>query len=217
VISYVTCSTSLQEDNVADDMNPRHLSRRQFLGGAAAVAAGGTLGLESVYGQQRQTAATDGVVDIVLVNGKIHTMDANNRIVSQVFIRDGRFAAVSNNVGAQGNVRRIDLKGRTVIPGLIDAHNHIVLVGNRPGWHTPLEHVFTIPDAIAELKTRSAQVPRGEFITTVGPVSRLHRAAREPTVRAKCGSRAKASWSEPMARSRGLHLHSRYRPCAKNC
>jgi hypothetical protein len=158
---------------VAEHITPKRLSRRQFLESAAALAAGSTLGLRSGYGQQRQTAATDAVVDLVLFNGKIHTMDANNRIVSQVFIRNGRFAVVSDNVGNQGNVRRVDLKGRTVIPGLIDAHNHIVLVGNRPGWHTPLEHVFTIPDAIAELKTRSTQVPRGEFITTVGPVSAM--------------------------------------------
>jgi predicted amidohydrolase YtcJ len=60
-----------------------------------------------------------------------------------------------------------------VIPGIIDAHNHIVLVGNRPGWHTPLEHVFTIPDAIAALNARSAAVPPGEFITTIGPVSAM--------------------------------------------
>jgi len=60
-----------------------------------------------------------------------------------------------------------------MIPGIIDAHNHIVLVGNRPGWHTPLEHVFTIPDAIAALKTRSADVPRGEFITTIGPMAAM--------------------------------------------
>ena len=92
-------------------------------------------------------------------------MDAANRIVSQALIQNGRFAAVGNNVSIPRNVRRIDLKGKTVIPGIIDAHNHIVLVGNRPGWHTPLEHVFTIPDAIAALKARSAGVPAGEFIT----------------------------------------------------
>src|SRR5215470_9508562 len=70
-------------------------------------------------------------------------------------------------------MRRVDLKGRVMIPGLIDAHNHIVLVGNRPGWHTPLEHVFTIPDAIAALKDRSREVPAGEFITTIGPVAAM--------------------------------------------
>src|SRR5689334_18919575 len=100
-------------------------------------------------------------------------MDANRQVVSQVLIRNGRFAAVGNNVPRQGNVRTINLMGKTVIPGLIDAHNHIVLVGNRPGWHTPLEHVLSIPEAIAALKARVADVPRGEFITTVGPVSAM--------------------------------------------
>jgi predicted amidohydrolase YtcJ len=97
-------------------------------------------------------------------------MDAAATVVSQVLMQRGRFAAVGNSLSARG-ARRIDLKGRTVIPGLIDAHNHIVLVGNRPGWHTPLEHVFTIPDAIAALQQRTAGVPAGEFITTVGPVA----------------------------------------------
>jgi predicted amidohydrolase YtcJ len=89
-------------------------------------------------------------------------------------VRNGRFAAVGDNLPAPGRgIRRIDLKGKTVIPGLIDAHNHIVLVGNRPGWHTPLEHVFTIPDAIAALRKRAAGVPPGEFITTIGPIAAM--------------------------------------------
>src|SRR6185503_8718957 len=87
-------------------------------------------------------------------------------------IRNGRFAAVGNNVAAQG-VKRIDLKGRTVIPGLIDAHDHIVLVGNRPGWHVLQEDVFTIPDAVKRYQAKAAEVPAGEFITTVGPISAM--------------------------------------------
>src|SRR5215831_20498512 len=151
-----------------------HFSRRRFLGGAAAAALGHTLDVEGLLAQAPRAPAADEAADLVLVNGSIHTMDAANRVVSQVVVRDGRFAAVGNNVPAQGRgVRRIDLKGKTVIPGLIDAHNHIALVGNRPGWHTPLEHVFTIPDAIAALKIRAAEVPRGEFITTVGPVAAM--------------------------------------------
>ena len=73
-------------------------------------------------------------------------------MVSQVLIQNGRVAAVGNSIPIpRGRIMRIDLKGKTVIPGLIDAHNHIVLVGNRQSWHTPLEHVFTIPEAIAAL------------------------------------------------------------------
>ena len=150
------------------------LWRRQFLGGAGALAFSGFSGAK-LLAQPRPTTATD----LALVNGKIHTMDPSNRVVSQMLIQNGHFVAVGNNISVpRGNVRRIDLKGKTVIPGLIDAHNHIVLVGNRPGWHTPLEHVFTIPDAIAALNARSAGVPPGEFITTIGPTSAMQFAER---------------------------------------
>jgi predicted amidohydrolase YtcJ len=148
------------------------LSRRQFLGTAAALSLGGGSGSAKLFAQQR--GAAEDTRDLALTNGRIHTMDANNRIVSQALIRNGRFVAVADNVGAQGNnVRVVNLQGKTVIPGIIDAHNHIVLVGNRPGWHTPLEHVFTIPDAIAVLKTRAAGVPAGEFVTTIGPLAAM--------------------------------------------
>src|SRR5215467_2370413 len=150
-----------------------NFSRRRFLGGAAVGALGQTLP-DKLFAQAPRGTVLDEATDLVFVNGRIHTMDAANRVVSQVVVRDGRFAAVGNNVPAQGRgVRRVDLKGKTVIPGLIDAHNHIVLVGNRPGWHTPLEHVFTIPDAIAALKKRAVGVPAGEFITTIGPVAAM--------------------------------------------
>jgi predicted amidohydrolase YtcJ len=146
------------------------LSRRQFIGGASAIALGPLSGAVKLDAQ----TPGNGASDLGLINGRIHTMDPANRVVSQVLIRNGRFAAVGNNaVRRGGGLRVVDLRGRTVIPGIIDAHNHIVLVGNRPGWHTPLEHVLTIPDAIAVLKTRAAGVPAGEFITTVGPISAM--------------------------------------------
>src|ERR1043166_8613529 len=136
------------------------LSRREFLGATSALTLG-SLGIPQLSGQSQ---------DLLLFNGRIHTMDSGSRVVSQVLIRNGRFEAVANGISTRG-ARRIDLKGRTAIPGLIDAHNHIVLVGTRPGCPTPLEHVFTIPEAIAALQARSAMVPRGEFVTTVGPVA----------------------------------------------
>jgi len=122
---------------------------------------------------QARLAGPPQVADLHLVNGRFHTMDAATRVVSQVWIRNGRFAAVGNNLSTQGNPRRVDLRGRTVIPGIVDAHNHIVLVGNRPGWHTPLEHVFTIQDSVAALKARASGVPAGEMITCVGPLAAM--------------------------------------------
>src|SRR5262245_36732028 len=121
-------------------MTKGRFSRRWFLGGAGIAALAHTLGLENLLAQAPRATAPDDATDLLLVNGSIHTMDAANRVVSQALVRNGRFAAVGNTAAAQARgIRRIDLKGKTVIPGLIDAHNHIVLVGNRPGWHTPLE------------------------------------------------------------------------------
>jgi predicted amidohydrolase YtcJ len=115
---------------------------------------------------------------LALVNGRIHTMDAKNRVVSEVLIENGRFVEVGRKVDRSGRVKVIDLRGKTVIPGIIDAHNHIVLVGNRPGRHIGMEHVFTLPEALDEYRAFAASldkagVPIDEFVTTIGPISAI--------------------------------------------
>ena len=120
---------------------------------------------------------------LVLTNARIYTMDGSNRVVDEVLVKDGRFVEVGKKVDRAGRVPVIDARGRTVIPGIIDAHVHVVLVGNRPGWHTPMEHVFTIPDAITAYQARVADVPPGDFITTIGPISAMQFAEqRLPTL-----------------------------------
>jgi predicted amidohydrolase YtcJ len=111
---------------------------------------------------------------LLLKNGRIHTMDEANSVVEDVLIENGRIVATGRHIDhGGGRVKAIDLRGRTVIPGIIDAHNHIVLVGNRPGYHTGMEHVFTIPEAIAEYQRRAAEVPADGIITTIGPISAI--------------------------------------------
>jgi predicted amidohydrolase YtcJ len=58
--------------------------------------------------------------------------------------------------------------GRTVVPGIIDNHNHIVVMGNRPGYHTPLENATSIADVQAIIAARVAAAPKGVWITTIG-------------------------------------------------
>src|SRR5207248_11750391 len=109
--------------------------------------------------------------DTVFVNGKIHTMDDENTVVSAVSIRDGRFAEVGNPArGRHGpDTKVIDLRGRTVVPGIIDNHNHMVLMGNRPGYHTPLENALSIKDVQQIYAARAAALPnRDAWITTIG-------------------------------------------------
>src|ERR1041384_7184915 len=76
-----------------------------------------------------------GARDLRLINGKFATMDAKSSIVSEVTIQNGVFTAVGRGGGRLSPcTKTIDLKGRTAVPGLVDNHNHILLLGLRPGY-----------------------------------------------------------------------------------
>jgi hypothetical protein len=172
-----------------DQTTPKKgLTRRDLLkGGAAAgiAAALGSAGAGAVAaaGRAPQPEAAGaasapnggGGAELLLVNGKIHTMDAQNRVVSAVAIKNGRFVGVGPGTHATGpGTKVINLQGRTVIPGIIDNHNHIVLMGNRPGYHTPLENATSIADVQATYAARAAGIPAGAWITTIGGFHRNH-------------------------------------------
>src|SRR5882672_8424889 len=161
---------------MASDKQRRGFSRRRFIQGAAAAAASGSM-LSSAAREEEDAEEkhgrrppSDDAPNIVFVNGKIHTMDDENTVVSAVSIRDGRFVEAGHaSRGRHGHdTKVIDLRGRTVVPGIIDNHNHIVLMGNRPGFHTPLENAYSIPDVQAIYAARAAGIPRDAWITTIG-------------------------------------------------
>ncbi len=111
-----------------------------------------------------------GARDLKLVNGQFHTLDAKNSIVTEVTIQNGRIEAVGKAAGEKLNpcTKTINLGGRTVVPGLIDNHNHIVLLGMRPGHDIRLETANSIADIQAMLRAKAKTVPAGTFITTLG-------------------------------------------------
>ena len=149
------------------------LSRRAVLQGGAV--AGAAAAAAAVTGSSPAHAYREGALraDLVLHNGRIHTMDRRHRIASTVAIQDGRIVYIGNDTRAarrafDGNPRLIDLRGRTAVPGLIDCHNHIVLMGNRPGRHTPLENAYSVADVQKTYRERARHAPAGAFITTIG-------------------------------------------------
>ena len=109
-----------------------------------------------------------GARDVRLVNGRIHTMDKQNSIVSEVTIQNGTFASVGRGGRLSRCTQTINLAGRTAVPGLIDNHNHVVLLGMRPGHDIRLETAASIADVQSLLEARARTVPRGAFITTLG-------------------------------------------------
>jgi predicted amidohydrolase YtcJ len=119
---------------------------------------------------QTPDARCAGSRDLRFTNGKIMTMDPQNSVVSEVIIQEGRFTAVgrSGDTRTSPCTRTINLRGRTVTPGLIDNHNHIVLLGIRPGHDTRLETAASIKDVQVMITARAKSVPAGEFITAMG-------------------------------------------------
>jgi hypothetical protein len=149
------------------------LSRRQLLSASAGAGVRAALGLPTARAVAGQRASGGVAVrtteELVFVNGRIHTMDGSNTIANTVSIRNGRFSAVGGAAPARGpGIRVIDLRGRTAVPGMIDNHNHIVLMGNRPGYHTPLENASSIADVQETVAARAKAIPRDAWVTTIG-------------------------------------------------
>jgi predicted amidohydrolase YtcJ len=67
---------------------------------------------------------------VLLTNGRIHTMDAAGSVVDSLVVRDGRvaFAGRRGDVNPAAGEATLDLGGRTVLPGLVDAHGHLMLL-----------------------------------------------------------------------------------------
>jgi predicted amidohydrolase YtcJ len=160
---------------MADEQQSGGLSRRDLLRAGAVVGVGATVGgvtAGEAAAAGSPVGAPGGQDRLVLVNGKIHTMDADNRVVDEVAIEDGRFVEVGKVTTRAGTV--VNLDGHVVVPGIIDNHNHIVLMGNRPGHHTPLENAYSIADVQQTYAARAQGIPAGAWITTIGGFHRNH-------------------------------------------
>jgi predicted amidohydrolase YtcJ len=137
---------------------------------ALAAALLGAASLVAAPPAHAQSTSADCPLgrSLLLVNGKIHTMDARDSVVSSVLTDGNRIAAAGGKTQTGPCIQRIDLKGRTVVPGLIDNHNHVVLLGLRPGHDTRLENAQSIADVLTTLGEKAKEVPAGEWITSIG-------------------------------------------------
>ncbi len=169
--------------------NHPHLTRRDFLkvGGVTAGAAGLALG-----GCNRQfeltavppsatlttrpvpTLAAGEAADTILVNGNIVTIDAANTKAQALAIKNGIILFVGDDASARnmagGATQVIDLRGRTVTPGLIDAHCHLSAVGLLGTTYVDLSWpaVYTIQDLQDKFQERIAVTPAGEWVVGSG-------------------------------------------------
>lgn len=108
--------------------------------------------------------------DLIVTNGKIATLDPDDRMASAVAIADGQFLAVGGNEEirklATEATRHIDAGNRLVVPGLIDGHAHM----DREGLKDVLPSLSgcrSIADVLDRIADLAAQTPEGEWIVTM--------------------------------------------------
>lgn len=108
--------------------------------------------------------------DLVLLGGKVITVDQAGAVVQAVAIRGGRIQAAGTDEQIRALVgpatQAVDLRGRAVTPGLIDAHCHLQVQGLMNSWYVPFlpPEVKTMADLRAKLAQVVAGTPKGEWV-----------------------------------------------------
>ncbi|MFD4530779.1 amidohydrolase [Kitasatospora sp. NPDC058397] len=116
--------------------------------------------------------AAENAADVVVRNAKIHTGDARRPQAGALAIRDGVITVVGDDpdvapaIGPSTVV--VDALGRRVVPGLNDAHLHVIRGGLNYVLELRWDGVPSLRRALAMLREQAARTPRGQWVRVVG-------------------------------------------------
>src|SRR5580693_244801 len=115
---------------------------------------------------------TTNVPDLIFHRGLFTTLDRSNPTASAVAIKDGRFTKVGQDHEimplAGASTKIIDLKGRRVLPGLIDNHIHIIRGGLNFNMELRWDGVRSLAVAMDMLRAQVANTPAPQWVRVVG-------------------------------------------------
>jgi predicted amidohydrolase YtcJ len=113
------------------------------------------------------SGTSDYSPDLIIVNGKILTVDKNFSVAEALAIKNDKFIAIGSNTEitklAENSTKRLDLKGKTVIPGLIDAHLHPE-TASVSELTEEIPDVHTINELLNWIRDQTSQKKKGEWI-----------------------------------------------------
>jgi len=120
-----------------------------------------------IIGGCRQGINPSGRATLALVNGKVWTVDENRPVAEAVAVREEIIIAVGTGEQVQPfideNTQVIDLKGKLVLPGFIDAHTHFMDAGLKL-LGIDLRQAKDTQDFARRIKERAEELPSGEWI-----------------------------------------------------
>ena len=113
-------------------------------------------------------AQPPAAAELVLFHGRILTVDAADSTAEALAIRDGKIIAIGSDRDilrlAGPATRRIDLKGRTATPGLIDSHAHIADAGVEELYHVSLGDASSVVEIVRRVRAGIARLKPGEWL-----------------------------------------------------
>jgi predicted amidohydrolase YtcJ len=105
--------------------------------------------------------------DLIVTNARIYTVDENRPLAEAMAIRDGQVVFVGSARGAEtyagSGTQRLDLDGKTVIPGMVDAHVHLMGLGTALRI-VDLVGTRSYEEVIARVVERAQSMPAGEWV-----------------------------------------------------
>jgi predicted amidohydrolase YtcJ len=110
--------------------------------------------------------------DLVLLHGRVITVNAHDDVVQALAVKDGRILATGTDQSverfANAQTKVIDLHGRAVTPGLIDAHAHVMDTGLSDLFEIDLNDASSIEEVLNRVSKRIAAAKPGDWIVGAG-------------------------------------------------
>ncbi len=139
---------------------------------AAGLLAASPWGVAADQPAAVSRASADGPADLVLLHGKVITVDRHDSVAQAIAIRGGRIIAVGTDGEVQAlagpKTQTIDLRGRAATPGLIDTHAHISQGGFSEVYGVRLSDASSVADIVARVKAAVARLKPGEWVQGEG-------------------------------------------------
>ncbi len=125
--------------------------------------------------------------DLVLKNGKIVTVNPQDKIAEAVAVKDGKIVCTGSSGELASLVDNdstvIDLEGKTVTPGFVESHCHPSMAGLNLCFEVDVKQAASIDEVITLLQQKAAQLPKGNWVKGFGYNDQRLKEKRHPTRR----------------------------------
>jgi hypothetical protein len=107
--------------------------------------------------------------ELIVSNGSIYTVDGKRTWAKALAVRQGKLIAVGSELEVEAfkgpGTRVVDLRGRMVLPGIIDVHNHHTRGGQADLFETNILPTLSFEEVLAVVRARAAETAPGNWIS----------------------------------------------------